>query len=98
MKKIILTAVIGLSLGFGASTAFADGEHAKCFITPASQIAFIDTFTAPSDCAKACTEADGCIAWTFQPHSFDKDMPGQCKLIDKIFSEEESAKVFCGKM
>ena len=39
MKKIILTAVIGLSLGLGASTAFADGEHAKVFMETSANVA-----------------------------------------------------------
>ncbi|MBV7396817.1 PAN domain-containing protein [Mameliella sediminis] len=73
-------------------------ELQKCFITPVDQVGFIDTFTSPEDCVEACKQTAGCDSWTFQPHSFDSSMPGQCKLIKGVFKKEDSAKVYCGEM
>ena len=97
MTKTIFTVLFAAAMLSSGAQA-ADKDYAKCAITPASQLAFIDTFKTPAECEAACSERDGCMVWTFLPHSFDKDMPGQCKLIDKVFKEEESTKMFCGKM
>ena len=94
-KHVFATLVAGC---FAGSALAADGDHKNCSISPVSQLAFVDTYKTPDECAKACTETAGCTAWSFRPHSFDKDMPGQCKLIDKVFKVEESAKTFCGQL
>lgn len=77
--------------------ALAD-EFEKCSITPVDQVGFDETFTTPEDCVAACKATDGCDSWSFRPHSFDKSMPGQCKLIKGVFKMEESDKMFCGKL
>lgn len=100
MKRLLLAALLGAL----ATPAFAQGtggdaaEYQHCSITPVDQVGFVETFKAPAECATACQETEGCDSWTFRPHSFDKSMPGQCKLIAGVFSEEESTSTFCGKI
>ncbi|UYV38806.1 PAN domain-containing protein [Rhodobacteraceae bacterium D3-12] len=92
--KLSWIAVLALGL---ATPAFAQ-EHEKCSITPVDQVGFVDTFTTVEECIAACKATEGCDSWSYRPHSFDKDKPGQCKLIKGIFKKEDSAKTFCGKI
>lgn len=92
--KYLLTAA--LIVGLTSPVIAQEFEH--CSITPVDQVGFIDTFTKPGECVAACKETDGCDSWTFIPHSFDASMPGQCKLIKGIFAQEESTRMFCGKV
>ena len=91
-------AIAAAALLLSSTAALADEEYKNCSIAPASQISFSEDLKTPGECAKSCAETEGCIAWSFRPHSFDKEKPGLCKLIDKVFKVEESAKSFCGEM
>ena len=96
-KPILFAGLAAAIIAYGAVVK-AD-EYKKCFITPADQVGFKDDLIGAGPCEAACKATDGCIAWTYQPHSFEpKTMPGQCKLISKIFKEEDSEKVYCGKL
>ncbi len=97
IKRTLLIAALVTGGFIGAANA-ADGEFKNCSISPASQLSVNQDHKTPDGCAKACAETEGCTAWSFRPHSFDKDKTGQCKLIDKVFKVEESAKSFCGQL
>ncbi len=88
--------IAAIALGMATPTLAQDYEH--CSITPVDQVGFIDSFTAIDDCVAACKSTEGCDSWSFRPHSFDKSMPGQCKLIKGVFKKEETDKSFCGQL
>lgn len=89
--------LVAVAIALSGSAAMAE-EYEKCFITPAAQVGFVDTFTSPGECVEACKATEGCDSWTFIPHSFDKSIPGQCKLIDGAFKLDPSDKTYCGKI
>lgn len=98
MKNPILSAGLTAALLALGSPALAD-DYKRCFISPADQVGFKEDLIGAAPCEAACKETDGCIAWTYRPHSFEPTtMPGQCKLISKVFKEEDSDKFFCGKI
>lgn len=50
-------------------------------------------------CKEACTEADGCTAWSYTPHNFNpKNAPGECRMMSAVAEEVEDARDFCGRL
>lgn len=80
------------------SQASAQEKHCKLW-PEGGLLAHTYELVGPEACKIACTETDGCTAWSYQPHNFNpKSSPGECRLMAAVSEEEENPKDFCGRL
>ncbi|MCB9948345.1 MAG: hypothetical protein H6842_11020 [Rhodospirillaceae bacterium] len=91
-------AALAGALGLALASLPADAETCKLY--PASEI--IDgsyELVGAEACEQWCGETEGCIAWSYTPHTFNPDTgPGHCRLLSDVGEEVEDAREICGYM
>lgn len=87
-----------ISLTFWAMPANAEEAHCKYY--PKVDL-LLDSYEliGPENCRAACTETEGCTAWSYTPHTFNPTgAPGRCRLMDDISEEVEDNRDYCGRV
>ena len=80
------------------SPAGAEETHCK-FLPEGGLVGHSYELVGPVACKQACTETDGCTAWSYQPHNFNpKNGPGECRMMSAVLEEVDDTRDFCGRV
>ncbi len=94
--KAALLAAAALALPLSAAAQ----EHEMCFMSAITKMLPVPEGLIGADaCAAACQDDADCVAWTYDPHSFEPDtMAGTCRLMPDVYQTTESDGTFCGRI
>lgn len=81
-----------------ASQAAAEEAHCK-LLPEGGLVGHSYELVGAEACKEACTETDGCKAWSYTPHNFNpKNGPGECRMMSAVLEEVEDKRDFCGRL
>lgn len=64
-----------------------------------SVIEYSYELVGPDACLAFCEQTEGCVAWSYTPHTFNpKTAPGECRLLPDDGTREDHARDFCGRL
>ncbi len=96
LKKAIFTAIL-LAIS-AASQATAQEKNCK-FYPEGGLLKRSYELIGPEACKDACTQTDGCKAWSYTPHTFNPtSAPGDCRMMEAVSEEAENDEDFCGRL
>lgn len=97
LRRVVVTAVFA-ACATAASKGFAQEKNCKLYPEGGLLKQSYDLI-GPEACKAACTETNGCSAWSYTPHNFNpKSAPGECRLMEAVSEEAEDSRGFCGRL
>lgn len=93
--KLIAAVAVGI---FFAIPSAADEQHCK-LLPKAGLVAQSYEIVGAAACKAACSETEGCTAWSYTPHNFNpKSGPGWCRMLDEVAEEIADERDYCGRL
>ena len=101
MRVFQITAVAAsLALAPAVAAGAASVEEKNCKFYPKGGLLKSSyELVGAEACKAACSETDGCTAWSYLPHNFrPKKGPGYCRLMAEVGEEKPDKREFCGRI